>query len=149
MLAEKTRKELNKVFKELGLKITSQTNLKVVDYLDITLDLNKEIYSPYRKPNNEPTYINARSNHPPAIIKHIPEAIQKRISSLSSNTEIFKNAAPVYNEALANSGYNQKITCKAQEQKEKTKNRSRKIIWFNPPYSANVKTNIGEFSSNS
>ena len=36
---DKIRKEFSKVFEELGLKITVQSNLKVVGYLDITLNL--------------------------------------------------------------------------------------------------------------
>ena len=32
---------------------------------------------------------------------------------------------------------------KPSEEKKKRKNRSRKITWFNPPYSADVKTNVG------
>ena len=35
------------IFGELELKITTQTNLKVVDYLDITLNLTSETYQPF------------------------------------------------------------------------------------------------------
>ena len=36
---------------------------------------------PYKKPNNTPTYININSNHPPNIIKVLPNIISKRIRS--------------------------------------------------------------------
>ena len=89
-------------------------------------------------------YVNANSNHPPTITKQIPTSVQTRISSLSSNEEKFKTAAPVYNEALRNSGYHGDIKfTKNPAKNPKTKKRQRKVTWFNPPFSNNVKTNIG------
>ena len=61
--ADRTRKELIKVFKDIGLKITVQTNLKIVDYLDVTLNLETGAYQPYRKPNATPVYIHTQSKH--------------------------------------------------------------------------------------
>ena len=63
--ADRTRKELIRVFKDLGLQITVQTNLKSVDYLDVTLDLETETHQPYRKPNDTLVYIHTHSNHAP------------------------------------------------------------------------------------
>ena len=77
---ENIKKEICKIFEENDLKITIQANLKVTDFLDITLNLNKHQYKPYMKPNNRPLYVNKKSNHPPAIIKNIPEGINKRLS---------------------------------------------------------------------
>ena len=48
-------------------------NLKTVDFLDVRFDLVNNTYQPYRKPNNEPIYINKRSNHPPNILKELPK----------------------------------------------------------------------------
>ena len=56
-----------------------------VNFLDITLDLSGGSYRPYREPNNDPIYINSHSNHPPSIIRQLPESINKRISQLSSD----------------------------------------------------------------
>lgn len=101
-------------------------------------------YQPYRKPNDEPIYINRLSNHPPTIIKNILQAIGRRISELCSSEEALKNTAPAYNEALKSAGYNQEIEYQdTSATREGKKNRSRKIIWYNPPFSKNVKTNIG------
>ena len=72
--AERTRKEIARCFKEHGLKITIQSNLKSVDYLDITLNLTNGLFQPFRKPNDEPLYINTKSNYPPTVIKQIPAA---------------------------------------------------------------------------
>ena len=44
-------------------------NLKIVDYLDVTLNLNGGTYHPFHKPNEETTYIHVKYDHPPQIIK--------------------------------------------------------------------------------
>ena len=63
----------------------------------------------------------------------------------SSNEEIFKESAQIYQEALKKSGYNHQLTYqKSINNKNKdTKRRKRKIIWFNPLYSKNVSTKVG------
>ena len=91
---DKIRKDLIKIFQTHGLKLEIKCNLKSVDYMDITFHLNNGSYRPYRKSNNETRYINAKSNHPPSILKQIPAAISKRISINSSNKQIFQKAAP-------------------------------------------------------
>ena len=130
---DRIRKDMISLFKDkFGLKITISTNLKVVNFLDVTLNLLTGLYQPFKKPNDTPVYINVNSNHPPNIIKTIPEIISKRISDISSNEDIFKQAAPYYNNALSNSGYKDKISY-TKEQERNPKNRGRNIIWFNPP----------------
>ena len=42
--AERITKDFQKSFKELGLKIEIKTNLKVVDFLDVTFNLATEMY---------------------------------------------------------------------------------------------------------
>lgn len=83
--AERIRKDITSHFKNNGLNITIQTNLKIVNYLDFAFNLNNGRYCPYRKPNNQPLYINAKSNHPPNIIKQLPDSISRRISDNSCN----------------------------------------------------------------
>ena len=90
----KIGKELIKMPQTHGLKLEIKCNLKKVDYLDIKFDLNTGSYRSYRKPNNDTRYINAKSNHPPSILKQIPAAISKQISINSSNKQIFQKAAP-------------------------------------------------------
>ena len=139
-----TRKDLIKLFRdEFGLRITIEIGLVVVNFLDVTFDLKKETYRPYSKPNDTLMYINVKSNHPPNIIKGIPKMISDRISKISSNENVFKNAAPQFNNALKSCGYNEEI--KFEKRQNNSKNsRSRKIIWFNPPFSINVKTNVAK-----
>ena len=74
-LADKTRKELHKTFELFDLKITAESNLRIVNFLDVTFDLNNGKYRPYRKPNDDPLYINRYSNHPPSIIRQLPTSI--------------------------------------------------------------------------
>ena len=98
------RKRIIKIFKDRGLNITIKMNLKTVDFHDVRFDLVNNTYQPYRKPNNEPIYINKRSNHPPNILKELPKAINKRISDISCNENVFNNAKITYEKALKNSG---------------------------------------------
>ena len=60
-LAGKTRKELHKIFENFDLKITAEANLKIVNFLDVTFDLNTGKFKPFRKPNDDPLYINRHS----------------------------------------------------------------------------------------
>ena len=52
----------------------------------------------------------------------------------------------IYNNALFNSGFKQKIKFDPNfgNNNSQNKNSKRNIIWFNPPYSNNVLTNIGK-----
>ena len=102
-------KRFAKCLKDLGLSITIQTNQKIVNYLDVTFDLNNGSYKPYRKPDNTPLYINVQSNHPPPIIRQAPTSISQRISDLSCNAEEFNKAAPIYNKALKESGFDDQL----------------------------------------
>ena len=110
--SDRVRKNIICLFKRLGLCITFQTNLKVVNFLDVTFNLNTGTYQPYNKPNDRPLYISTKSNHPPCIIRSIPNSISRRINNISSNKEIFDAAAPYYNQALDASGYGEKIEFK-------------------------------------
>ena len=143
--ADKIRKEIIREFKKIGLDITIQVNLKVVNFLDVTFDLNYGTYKPYHKPNETPMYINVNSNHPRNIIKQLPHNINKRINDISSNEQVFNKSARFYNDALKQSGYEESLSFETKTSNKTTasKNRKRKIIWFNPPFSQNVKSNIG------
>ena len=97
------------------------------------------------KPNDTPTYVHTESNHPKGILKNIPLSVNKRLSSISSNEEVFDLAKHPYQEALAKSGYDFNLKFKPQVSNgNKPANRRRQITWFNPPFSSNVQTNIGE-----
>ena len=86
---ENIKKEICKIFTKNNLKITIEANMKTVDFLDITMDLNSCIHKPFMKPNNTPLYVHKDSNHPKNIIKNIPKGINRRLSMISSNKTIF------------------------------------------------------------
>ena len=118
--------------------------MKITNYLDITLNLNNGSYRPFKKPNKKTNYIHINSDHPPSIIKEIPRSIEKRLSILSSSKDIFQESAIYYEKYLKNSGYKTKLQYQQpKENNQNKKKRKRNIIWFNPPYSKSVKTNIG------
>jgi hypothetical protein len=71
--------------------------------------------------------------------------VNRRLSSISCNKQLFDLASPPYQEALNKSGYDFSLRFEPPSANENTKNnRQRKITWFNPPFSKNVQTNIGE-----
>ncbi len=144
---ELIKKEICKIFSENNLQITIEANKTTVDFLDITLNLKSGTFEPYTKPNNVPLYVHKDSNHPPSIIKNIPEGVNKRLSRISSNEAMFERAKPVYQESLNKSGYNYHLKydpeAKSDKNNSRKRTRSRNVTWFNPPYSENVKTNIG------
>ena len=146
--SERTRKDVTREFKKQGLNISISTNQKICNFLDVTLNLTDGTHYPYRKPNNETLYIDTNSNHPPTIIKHLPAAISRRISDISSSKELFNKAKPHYESALKQSGHDEKLIYTERKKpvthtvQNSRKNRQRNIIWSSPPYSMNVQTNI-------
>ena len=141
---EHIKKHICKIFKANDLKITIEANKKVVNFLDVTLDLNTGEYMPYMKPNNILQYVHANSNHPPGILKNIPKGVNKRLSEISSSEEVFNKAALQYQKALEKSGYKYKLEYKQPLPQTNKRSRKYNVIWFNPPYDRNVKTNIGK-----
>ena len=144
--AESLKKKVTQHFKSLGFQITTNICIKVVNFLDTTLNLNNGTHKPFRKETNPPCYINTKSCHPANVIKQLPNMIENRISELSSNQTIFESEKAKYEKALKASGYKHTLTYKQQQQNRNTlpKNRKRKVIWFNPPYNSAVKTNIAK-----
>ena len=146
---EQMKKQLIQIFKKNQLKITIETNLNQVDFLDVTMRLCDGIYWPFQKPNNSPLYIHAQSNHPLNIKKTLPTMVSKRISDISSSKIEFNKTQNDYDKALKASGFQSGISyIEPTTNQNKKKSRQRKIIWFNPPYSENVETNIGRLFLN-
>ena len=106
---EKAKKQICQIFANNNLKITADVNKKVVNFLDVTLDLNNGKFKPYSKPSTTPLYVHSQSNHPPNILKNIPETINRRLSGISSDHEVFNEAAAPYQEALRKSDYTLKL----------------------------------------
>ena len=118
------------------LKILKNTSVKfstTQPYAHNRIYLRPASYKPYMKPGNTPQYVHRNSNHPPSILRSVPEAINKRLSNISSDKKAFDSTVPPYQEALQKSGYNFKLQYNSQPSKPK-RSRSRNVIWFNPLY---------------
>ena len=108
--------------------------MKTVNYLDIALNLGNSTYCPYQT-------LNLTTHH----LSYQATSALYRISTfiiilLRSNLQRLP-----YQDALDKSGYKHKLKYKANiDTASNKKQRKRNIIWFNPPNSKNVKTNIGK-----
>ena len=87
---DRKRKDLIKVFQSCGLSITWEVNVKRVCFLDVVLDLDKQIYKPFHKLNSKLQYVNIGSNHPRVVLNNIPYGINRRLARISSNEECFE-----------------------------------------------------------
>ena len=67
--------------------------------------------------------------------------INKRLSDLSCNVQEYEKVKPLYKTALNESGYKETLTY-TNTTNVNNRNRARNVIWFNPPYSQSVTTNI-------
>ena len=65
----------------------------------------QNIYTFYRRLNNNPIYIDKSLNHPPTILKQLPKSIAKRISETSSNEEILNKSIKIHSKALKQHGF--------------------------------------------
>ena len=54
---ENVKKEIYKIFKTKRLNITAEANKKVVDFLNVTLDLHSGLHQAYNKSNSTINYI--------------------------------------------------------------------------------------------
>ena len=122
---------LQRVRVEDGLRITIQTNLKVADFLDLSLNLSTESFYPFRKPNDQPLYIHHQSNHPPNIIRNLPASISRRLTDISSNKDVFADAKPLYDKALRESGFSAEMEYlerRKEQGRANRRTRSQKVI---------------------
>ena len=142
---DRVRKNVIKIFKEVAFKIEIQTHLKIVDFLDMTFSLANGTYRPYKKANESLSYINTSSKHPPQVIKQLPTSINERLSNNSSSEEIFNASKYEYETALKNSGYQQtELIFSKKEHRKRKRNRNQNRIWFSPPFSRSVTTNVAQ-----
>mgnify|MGYP006903939448 CR=1 FL=1 len=144
---DRLRKQFTSLFKKLGLNITVECNLKQTDFLDVFLNLSTSEFKPYRKPNQLPVYINLKSDHPSNIKRQLPKMISERISTLSCSRQVYDSEIGTYQAALKSAGYNENlefISRRQQNSQQSKKKRRRKILWFNPPFSGIVKTNVAQ-----
>ena len=56
---KKVCSKIRHTIKDIAFNITIEPGLKRTNFLDIVLDLTKDKYEPYRKPNATTSYINS------------------------------------------------------------------------------------------
>ena len=143
-LISKIEKVLHRIFKRNQLKISIMQTGHTVNFLDVTMSTDGTL-KPYKKPNSSLKYVNRSSNHPPSIPKNILSSIQKRLNTISSSEEVFNEAKAAYQQALGEAGYDEKLTYDSDQIMASRPTRERRrVVWYNPPYSKNVATNIGK-----
>ena len=84
---DRTRKNIIKIFKDVGFSIDIESN-----------------YKPYKKPNDL-LLINKSFNHPYQIINRLPRIISGRLSRNFSNKEMLNASKGEYEKTLKLSGY--------------------------------------------
>ena len=144
--ADRARKKLVTIFKNEDLKITTECNITKVDFLDIVMDLTNDTTKPFKKPNSTTKYISIASSHPPSIIKSIPLSVSRRLTKISSSKEMFDQEVNHYQAAIDQAGHTDKLEFMEEVHSEagsRSKRKARDVIWFNPPWSNNVRTNVG------
>ena len=125
------KQRIRNIFQDNGFNVDIECNKTAVDFLDVTLDLQRNIFKPYAKPNEVIQYVNKQSNYPPHVHKNIPKGINTQHSMLSSDKTIFDNAARPYQEALEKSGYDFKLEFDNNVPKKPSwMNVSRKTVHF-------------------
>ena len=112
------------------------------------MSLSAGTFQPYLKPNARPVYINVGSNHPPQIIKNVPPSVNQRLCSISCNEQVFRDAAKSYQDALTASGHTATLQYTPRPDNtlggpRRKRQRTRNVIWYTPPFSQSVKTNVG------
>ena len=144
---EQLCQKIMKIFQEIGFKIDIETNLKIVNFVDMTFNQINGSYKPYKKPNDKLLYINKNSNHPPQIIKKLPKTINDRLCRNSSSAGIFHASKIEYEAALKNSAYkNVDFKDNLINKNNNKRKRQRNIKWFNPPFSQTVSKNVSKHS---
>ena len=61
---ENIKKEICRIFNNNGLRITIEAHKQIINFLDVTFNLNRSTYQPFTKPNTSLQYVHRESNHP-------------------------------------------------------------------------------------
>ena len=78
-------------------------------------------------------------------IHQLPKVINERLSRNSSNENVLNSSKYPYEKALRDSGYTDfKLKFNKTSSNHTKRNRQRNIIWFIPPFSRAVSTNVGK-----
>ena len=131
---DKVRKNIIRVFNDIGFTLEIENNLKEVDFLHVPLNLRSGNYRPYKKPKDRLFCIYRLSNHPPNVIKQILNSIQERLSKSQMrrySTQQNLNTKIIWREVgskliLNNPKTNDKYKKKKKKKKTKKKKKKKK-----------------------
>ena len=116
--------------------------------MGLVFNWDKNVYKSFLKENNKVIYIKTHSNHPLSTLRKLPKSIEKWVSETLSDKDIFDKSIKTYNGGLKESGFKDELNYAPPESETESEQgkgkRKGKVIWFNPPYSRTVKTNIGK-----
>ena len=88
---EVLKKKIQAIFNDMSLEVRIDANLKSVNFLDISMDLETNIYKPFIKTNTTPFHIHNQSNHLPMIIKNLPASFNtQKINNFLQQNSIWK-----------------------------------------------------------
>ena len=118
---DKVRKNIIRVFKDIGFSSEIETNLKEADSLDVSLNQRNGTHQPYKKPNDRLLYLHSLSSDPQNIIKLIANSIQERPSKNSSNEDTFNTTKCECEDALKKSGFEVDFKYTENQQKKNQK----------------------------
>ena len=107
--SEKIKKTFQKMFKNKALDIIINCNIKIVNYLDVTLSLKDGSYRPYKKLNDEINYIHVNSDHPPIHFKTTSSVNRKTVIIFIIIYINFRRSWAIYEQCLSNCRYKENL----------------------------------------
>ena len=130
------KKEICCIFNHNGLRITIEANKQTINFLDVTFNLNKNTYQPFTKPHTTLQYVHCENNQPPQ--RTYTPASTKDCHPFHPTKHPSTKPLLHTKKHTTNAGTGTLYTTNQQ-----TKNRQRNILWYNPPFSKDISTNIG------
>lgn len=68
---KRIKKQICTIFAQNNLRFTIEANKKIINFLDVTLDLITGRFGPYSKAATTHLYVHSKSNHPSYTTKHL------------------------------------------------------------------------------
>ena len=66
----------------------AQADLNILNFFNVTFDLKSGKHKSFRKPNDDPIYINTHSNHPPISAYHFYHVTTKHYKIMHLHTNM-------------------------------------------------------------
>ena len=135
---DRLRKDMISLLRDEGLSITVDMNLIETGFSDVSFNLNTGKYFSFKRQNNTSLYIHSKTNHSPSIIK---QSLSADAFQTFPVTKLSLTKLRLRTKRHLKTGYQETLKFKKIPHNTR-RNRNSKVIWFNRPFSLNVKTNI-------